>query len=268
MVRSSGGTALLFLFLALGVSACSDATFAVPPADGGGSGLDAGDAGGSADGSPDGAAPLLAQDTFTRTVVTGLGAAEIGGPWALQGSPSSYAVLGDHATITLATPASGRAANLSVLSSDVDLETTLTLDKLPTGAGMYGNYFGRIVDDNNAYFAQVTVRADGGVDTTLVRDQPTDTLLKTATAPFLLVAGQVLHVRVQVTGVNPTLIRLKVWRATESQPPTWLVSATDSDAPLQARGGVGIGFYLSGSATEFPYVVSFDDFVVRPASGQ
>ena len=39
---------------------------------------------------------------------------------------------------------------------------------------------------------------------------------------------------------------------------------TDSTASLQAVGSIGVGTYLSGSATNAPVVASFDDLWVGP----
>jgi hypothetical protein len=40
------------------------------------------------------------------------------------------------------------------------------------------------------------------------------------------------------------------------------LSTTDASSGLQVAGGVGLVTYLSGSSTNFPIVVSFDDLVV------
>ncbi len=42
----------------------------------------------------------------------------------------------------------------------------------------------------------------------------------------------------------------------------WQLTTTDSTAGLQAAGGVGLVTYLSGTSTNFPIVVSFDDLLV------
>jgi hypothetical protein len=71
-------------------------------------------------------------------------------------------------------------------------------------------------------------------------------------------------VRLQVTGTGPTSLRAKVWVAGTTEPAAWAVSATDATAGLQAAGSVGVGDYLSGSATNAPVVVRFDDFQAGP----
>ena len=42
------------------------------------------------------------------------------------------------------------------------------------------------------------------------------------------------------------------------------MTATDTTAALQNPGAVGLYTYLSGSATNLPFVVSYDNFRVAP----
>ena len=63
----------------------------------------------------------------------------------------------------------------------------------------------------------------------------------------------------QVTGTNPTTVRLKVWPATQPSPPAWQTTGTDTFAALQNPGAVGLTTYLSGSVTNAPVVVRLDE---------
>jgi hypothetical protein len=56
-----------------------------------------------------------------------------------------------------------------------------------------------------------------------------------------------------------------VWAVGSSEPATWTASVTDTTAGLQAAGSIGLMGYLSGSATNAPLVVRFDDLVAVPA---
>ncbi|MGI8627710.1 MAG: hypothetical protein ACR2J5_14265, partial [Geodermatophilaceae bacterium] len=51
----------------------------------------------------------------------------------------------------------------------------------------------------------------------------------------------------------------KVWPAGTAEP-SWQLSRTDSTAALQGPGAVGIATYVSGSATNGPVGISFDNF--------
>jgi hypothetical protein len=68
----------------------------------------------------------------------------------------------------------------------------------------------------------------------------------------------------QVTGTNPTTVRLKVWPATGTEPAAWQTTATDTTAALQNPGAVGLTAYLSGSVTNGPIVLRLDDVSARP----
>jgi PKD repeat protein len=82
------------------------------------------------------------------------------------------------------------------------------------------------------------------------------------------VAGQFHRVRFEVTGTNPTQLRMKVWAVGSPEPAAWLLTATDSTAVVQAAGSPGFNTYLSGSATNSPVVTSIDNLtVIDPTLG-
>jgi hypothetical protein len=68
--------------------------------------------------------------------------------------------------------------------------------------------------------------------------------------------------RVQMTGTNPTTIRMKVWQAGTAEPAAWLLTVTDGTAELQTAGAVGIRSYVGGATTNGPVVYSYDEFKV------
>jgi hypothetical protein len=71
-------------------------------------------------------------------------------------------------------------------------------------------------------------------------------------------------VRVQAFGTSPTTFRAKVWKVGTPEPADWTASVTDSSAALQTAGHIGVGTYLSGSATNAPVTASFDDIWAGP----
>jgi PKD repeat protein len=200
---------------------------------------------------------LLAQDTFTRTVAGGWGAAETGGTWGLTGSAASFAVSGGTGRITVGAGSTRTAALGAVSSSDADIQTTLSFDTVPTGGGGYANVVGRQVG-SSFYIANVWVRSTGVVSVVLKQGA---TILSQATVSGVTyTAGMPLQLRLQVTGTAPTTMRAKVWPAGQPEPSAWLTSSTDSTAALQAAGSLALQTYLSGSATT-PVMVSFDNLI-------
>jgi PKD repeat protein len=214
----------------------------------------------------------VAADTFTRTVANGLGSADIGGAWTISGgTAASYAVNGSTGRVTLGARAAGRSMFLSsVARANAMMLTDISFDKAATGGGIYASAIGRRVGTGE-YRATVRAQANGTVQALLVRRIGTTetNLAVAATVPGLThVAGQTYTVRFEVTGVNPTQLRMKVWLAGTAEPGAWLLSATDSTAAMQAAGSVGINTYLSGSATNAPVVTSIDNLtVVDPTVG-
>jgi hypothetical protein len=93
-----------------------------------------------------------------------------------------------------------------------------------------------------------------------------ETILTTQpVAGLVLAGGDVLYVRLLVSGTNPTTLSAKVWRGGATEPTAWMTTTTDSTASLQAAGGVGFYSYLSASATNAPITQSVLDLTVtRP----
>jgi len=75
----------------------------------------------------------------------------------------------------------------------------------------------------------------------------------------------VLNVRVVATGTGATQLAATVWAAGTTEPTTPTVAGTDTTAPLQAAGSVGLTAYLSGSATS-SVDVRFSEITVTPVA--
>ena len=66
-------------------------------------------------------------------------------------------------------------------------------------------------------------------------------------------AGSTLRVKVQLTTVGgTTTLRTKVWPTGTAEPAAWRVSASDSQAALQAAGEIGFNVYANGSVSNGP----------------
>lgn len=202
----------------------------------------------------------LALDSFDRTVGSGWGSAEVGGAWTPNAS-ANLTVAGGRGLIRMAAAGSGPSIALgSVSSSDIELRTTLGLDKASTGSGVYVSARPRITAAGS-YHANVRYLSNGGVSLILGRVVgSTETTLQTVTVAGLSVAaGDRVNVKVQAFGTSPTTIRAKVWAVGATEPTAWTASVTDSTSGLQTAGWIGFKAYLSGSATNAPVVASFDD---------
>jgi hypothetical protein len=214
----------------------------------------------------------FAVDSFARTTSNGWGTADTGGAWSTAGTAANFAVSGGTGAITL--PAAGQTRSVwlgSTTRTDTDLKFTLSLDKVPTGSGAYLDVVGRRVGTNTEYRARMIMQSTGRiiVQLTALRGSATAVALAPAvTLPTSITyaAGTPLLVRMQVTGTDPTTLRLKVWPASTTEPTAWQTTATDSGAGLQSPGAVGLTAYLSGTVTNAPVVVRMDDLTARPVA--
>jgi hypothetical protein len=120
--------------------------------------------------------------------------------------------------------------------------------------------YGRRIVGVGSYQAKIVLRASRSVTMGLSRWTGSETVISPAIViPGLtLAAGDQMRVRLQVVGVNPTLVQAKVWKAGTGEPAAWQRTVSDSTAGLQSPGGVGLSVYLSSSSTNIPVVVSLD----------
>ncbi len=203
----------------------------------------------------------LAQDDFERTVATGWGTAPTGGPWTVTGS-TTLQVSGGTGRMTLA-PAATRVASLNgVSSTSTDITVDFSLDKVPTGGGTYIGVIPRQVGASN-YLVQAWVKSTGAVS--LVVQQGSVGLANVSVSGFTYTAGTVMRMRVQAVGTAPTVLRTKLWPASQQQPSGWLTTTNDSTAALQSAGSIALRAYQSSSATS-TLVAQFDNLVAQPGA--
>ncbi|MCW2531054.1 MAG: putative sortase-sorted surface protein [Blastococcus sp.] len=202
---------------------------------------------------PTSAAPvtLLVRDAFSRTVAGGWGTADTGGAWSAA-TTSRFAVSGGAGTMALTSDGQTQQANLPGAGSANDLTATFTASRTPTGGGLYVSVAGRRIAGVGQYEAKVRWLSGGAVAVSLGRVDArwAETIISPAvTVPNVRgTTGQLVRVRVQVSGAGPTTVRAKVWQASASEPTAWTRTATDATAGWQGEGGVGLGAYLSRSS--------------------
>lgn len=224
---------------------------------------DAGDAQASDVDVADAGIPFLALDTFSRTVASGLGAAEIGGAWNTSGQSVTFSVSDGAARLRLLAASSSPVMTLAgVLTDDADLHLVFGTEVIG-GAPLYVAVLTRRSSGGPAYAARLAIRADGSIDPQLAIDSR---VLATGTSLPMPTVSRAVHVRAQARGTSPTTLRMKVWERDAVEPAAWQVELLDATPELQAPGSVGVTMFLSSSATNAPYTVTLDDFTLRPAS--
>jgi PKD repeat protein len=213
----------------------------------------------------------IVSDEFARTVSGGWGTADTGQSWTGTGSASSFAVQDGTGRITMSAPGSGPAMRVGGITQlGTDTQTSVGLDKMPTGTGVFVSLLGRDHGSAGSYRAVVNLRANGSVSVALTRILAggTTTLQPAVVVPGLTYAvGDRLVLRFQVVpSGGGSALRAKAWKQGTGEPASWLVEASDADATLATAGGAGVMSYLAGNATNAPLAATFDDFTVTTAS--
>ena len=206
---------------------------------------------------------VYASDDFARTVSNGLGTAPVGGPWSVTGSAANYAVTGGVGTIRVNAGSGPTASLAGVAAPAVDLRLQVSTDKPASGSGLYVSVIGRRVAGAGYYRAKLRLQSNGSVALSLQRLTPAGAevaLQGEIAVPGLTYAvGDVLNVRLEVSGNSPTTVRAKVWKQGTTEPAAWQRTASDATAGLQAAGAIGVAPYLSSSANNAPITVRLDN---------
>jgi len=211
----------------------------------------------------------VAADSFGRSQNNGWGNADIGGPYTLEGNTANFTVSNGAGSIVVPGAGSNRAAFLNnVNAGELDMEVRIAADKMPAG-GAYFAYVEARHNGTSSYRGQLIFEPDGSirVDGTAVINGTESALGTQVTVPGVTAtAGGYIRLRMQVTGSNPTTIRVKAWADGQTEPTGWQFTATDSRAAVQGPGGVGVRAYLAKAVTDAPVTFSFDDLNVTQAS--
>ena len=206
----------------------------------------------------------LVSDAFSRTVTNGFGAADTGGNWTIAGGNTNFSVNGGTGKIRIPTAGSTLTAALGqVTSADVDITLQMALDKPATGGGLYASVSARKVG-NTEYRVSPRFTNTGGIQVQLIKVvNGTGTVLQTTTLnSFGYVAGEQVSLRFKVVGSSSVSLQSKVWKSSTTEPTAWQTTATDATAPLTTAGTLQLIAYMSGSSTNAPVVVSYDNLKV------
>lgn len=210
---------------------------------------------------------VVAADAFERAVSLGWGAADVGGTWTTNGTASASSGRGRLTVTKPGASASAYLPNASAAGAEVTAE--VALDRRPAGTGAYVDS-GVILrrSSGNNYRALVRFMSNGSVRAALYRSLSgggSGTVGSLVTVSGLTYAvGDTLEVRGQVTGRNPTTLRLKVWKKGTPEPTAWTSTGTDTAAALQAAGSLGFTAYVPSAVTNAPVQFAYDDLRATP----
>jgi hypothetical protein len=204
-----------------------------------------------------------AADYFDRSDKRGWGSAEVGGRWTTRGSSSDYLVRGG-AGIMNVPPADSRGAFLNRASRETAaVSATVRMNTLGSSILLVGR---KVKADD--YRAVIRLTGRGALSVSLASRQAGETLPLSNTVSLIgkYHKREEIKITMQVFGVNPTVIRAKVWRAGEAEPLAWSVTAQDGFDRLQRSGAVGVVASRPNNASD-PLRLSVLDFVARPVIG-
>jgi hypothetical protein len=204
-----------------------------------------------------------AADYFDRSSKRGWGAAELGGRWTTRGSSSDYLVRRG-AGIMNVPPAESRGAFLNRASRETaEISATVKINRLGSTVLLVGR---KVKADDYRAVIKFTNRGQLAVSVGARQAGATVPLSNTVSLIGKYHKREEIKIKLQVFGVNPTVIRAKVWRAGEVEPPAWSVTAQDGFDRLQRSGVVGLMASRPSSAPD-PLRLSVLDFVARPVIG-
>jgi PKD repeat protein len=209
-------------------------------------------------------AGAVAADRFERSVANGWGTAEVGGAWT---APSTASVSSGSGRLQVTTGgATATALQNGVSIRDVSLRADIALEALPTGNGASMTLMTRRVG-NDHYRAVVKFLPDGRLTLTFTRVAGgVETSLRGVGFPGVTYgAGDVVHVRFDVTGEGPVTLQSKLWLGAAPEPVTWQNTFTDSTAPLTAAGGVGTMLFSYNNNTTLPLRAVVDNWWAGPS---
>ena len=212
------------------------------------------------------AVTAVSADAFGRTQTGGWGTADAGGTWT-PSSASLFSVANGKGALSLATAGSGPSAVLAG-GTGTDLRGTvdISFDKAATGGGTYASFaLRRVSGQKTDYRAKVLLTSAGTVQLSVTKLVAN---VETAVGPAVTLTGvtysvgDTLRLRFEVTGTGTTTLTAKAWKIGQTEPIDWQINRTDATPELQVAGGVALAGYLSGSSTQAPTTVLFDNLSV------
>ena len=194
----------------------------------------------------------IAQDDFTRSVASGWGSAQTGGPWSVAAGPAAdFTVAGGMGRIATPGGASERLVHLGSTSArDVEMTSEVTLEPAPA-SGIFA--YDILRRQASGTHLRVGVHPLGGKLHFRGQTNTGQSLFPDVDSGIAFTAGAYL-LRVRVEGASPTRVRARVWKAGTSEPSTWQVDQTTSAGP-QTAGSLGI---RTVNTTATPTNVHFD----------
>jgi parallel beta-helix repeat protein len=196
----------------------------------------------------------VVNDTFNRTVVSGLGKADLGGTYSLASTAVPVSVKPGSAIVSVIKPGQSAGAWLpSSVIKDTQAQVSISIPQITSAnIGLYFGLESRRQSDGRSYRGKVSVGAGGKLALAISRTalHGVETSLGYYPLPFKIVSGQLLNIQTLVTGSSPTKIQVRAWQAGVAVP-AWQLTATDSSASqIKTAGSIGEWAFVSSSGSQ------------------
>lgn len=211
---------------------------------------------------------LVAYDSFTRTISSALGTADVGGAWTIN--TNTFDCNGTQGMSDTVAGSTRRARLASVSSLNQDYKLRIKTDKV--AAGGYQQFIltlRQLDQDANYYEVLVKFTTAQAVTIQLSRRIASSSFVigsETTVSGLTHAADTFIRVRAQALGASPTTLRAKAWADGSAEPSAWTISASDSTAALQVASHLGIRWFNEATSSQGTVTAYFDDLTVTTGS--
>lgn len=203
---------------------------------------------------------VLAQDSFTRTVSSGWGNADVGGAWTGTGQYASSGLsVSGGAGILVPQNGWGGDMTLNKPVRDVASQVSYTLTA-PLNLGIIYIGLKSRISGSSDYEIAAVHNPNGTIDLVVYRNTADTTL---ATVRLSMASWNTLgklNMKSEVYGTSPTTIRGKLWVAGTTEPDWQISTTTTPTGTLGNAGLLGIEAYRDAGGTG-TVSVAFDDYM-------
>lgn len=199
-------------------------------------------------------------DTFTRTSSSSWGSADSGQSYTTTGGTGTdYSVGSGVGSLLLSSVNVSRQVSAGSGWVDMGVLGTVIVPAVATGAPLDAGFQLRKADTSNYYLAEIQFATTGYATLRWTKNVAAVFTggFATALLPRVYTAAQQWWIRAEVIG---TTLRAKAWRVGTTEPPGWLLVATDSS--LSASGGYGVRAIAETGNTNTSPTFTFDNVSV------
>lgn len=201
-------------------------------------------------------------DAFGATVSNGWGTDDLGASWATSGGATSDYSKGSGLGSHLLTSVNvSRKTLIGSSESTSDVTVSVATTAVATGAAITAGVLANYVDTDNYYRGEARFGTDGTITAAIVkRVGAAETTIALLATGIAYTANTLYRVRLQVSSGQ---LRLKVWRAADPEPYSWINFTVGSDYVSDTDLSAGLkGCYsrLTTGNTNTSPSVRFDRF--------